>query len=184
MIKLPARQYGLIFRLVEEQDASFILSLRTDPKLAKHISPVSNELEAQKAWIRNYKEREAQGFEYYFIYTDEQNGPLGLFRLYNIEGDTVTSGSWLAKGGQDELNAFRADLFLTTVIFEQFKFHRCLIDVRKENKKLVRYHKMFFRVINEDDLDIYMCMDAADYQRKKIFLTSIIQPSTEQHHEY
>ncbi|MEO3404322.1 GNAT family N-acetyltransferase [Mucilaginibacter sp. CAU 1740] len=177
MIQLPAHQYGLIFRLVEEQDAEFILSLRTDPRLAKHVSPVSNELEAQQAWIRKYKEREARGLEYYFLYTDEQNEPLGVFRLYNIEHNTVTSGSWLAKSGQDELNSIRADLFLTTAIFEEFKFDRCVIDVRKDNKKLLRYHKMFFTVTSEDDLNVYMYMNAADYQRKKEFLTSIIQPS-------
>lgn len=178
MIALPAHQYGLIFRLVEERDAEFILSLRTDPRLAKHVSPVSNELETQQTWIRNYKGRELLGQEYYFLYSNEQNEPQGVFRLYNIEGDTVTSGSWLAKSGGDELNAIKADLFLTTAIFEEFKFERCLIDVRKDNKKLVRYHKMFFTVTGEDDLNVYMYMNAADYQRKKDFLLSIIQPST------
>lgn len=174
MINLPAHQYGLIFRLVEEHDAEFILSLRTDPKLSKHVSPVSNDLEAQKSWIRNYKERELLGEEYYFLYTDAQNEPLGVFRLYNIDGGTVTSGSWLAKSGGDELNAIKADLFLTTIIFEGFKFERCLIDVRKNNKKLVRYHKMFFTQTGEDEQNTYMMMDKEGYHRKLKFLTDII----------
>ncbi|AYL97240.1 GNAT family N-acetyltransferase [Mucilaginibacter celer] len=176
MIALPAHRYGLIFRLVEEHDAGFILSLRTDPKLSKHVSPVSNDLEAQKAWIRNYKERELLGEEYYFLYTDAEHEPQGVFRLYNIDGDTVTSGSWLAKSGGDELNPIKADLFLTWAIFEGFGFERCLIDVRKDNKKLVRYHKMFFTQTGEDEQNIYMVMHRDGYQRKLKFLTDIIDP--------
>ncbi|MCQ6957269.1 GNAT family N-acetyltransferase [Mucilaginibacter aquariorum] len=175
-MQFPVHKYGLIFRLVEENDAAFILSLRADPKLSKHLSATDNDLDKQIRWIRQYKQREAEGSEYYFLYTDRQNQPLGVFRLYNIANKTVTSGSWLSKPGNDEFTPIKADLFLTSLIFENLKFDKCFIDVRKDNKKLVRYHKMFFTVINEDHQNIYMFMDKESYQHKREFLTSIIEP--------
>lgn len=174
-MKSPVHQYRLIFRMVEESDAPFILSLRTDPKLARHLSPTENNLEQQVEWIREYKKREAEGREYYFLYADEQNRPLGVFRLYNIMDNTVTSGSWLSKPGNDELSSIKADLYLLTIIFDELKFEKCFIDIRKENKKVVRYHKMFFTQIDEDEQNIYLYMDVEGYYRKQKFLTSIIQ---------
>ncbi|MGY4537068.1 RimJ/RimL family protein N-acetyltransferase [Mucilaginibacter sp. UYNi724] len=176
MIQLPAHRYGLIFRLVEENDAAFILGMRTDPKLSRHVSPVENDLDAQKSWICNYKQREARAEEYYFLYTDMQNQPLGVFRLYNIDGATVTSGSWLAERDNNALDSIKADLFLTSIIFEELNFECCMIDVRKENKKLVRYHKMFFTQTGEDEQNIYLEMRREGYMRKHKFLTDIIDP--------
>jgi len=175
-MQFPVHKYGLIFRLVEESDAAFILSLRTDPKLSKHLSPTENNLEQQVEWIRGYKKREADGREYYFLYTDEQSQPLGLCRLYNIAGNTVTSGSWLSKPGNDELSSIKADLYIAMIIFDELRFEKCFIDIRKENKKVVRYHKMFFTQFDEDEQNIYLYMDKEGYYRKKEFLTSIIQP--------
>lgn len=176
MIPLPSRQYGLIFRLVEESDAAFILSLRTDPKLSRYLSPTGDELTAQTEWIRAYKIRESLGREYYFLYADEAGNPLGVFRLYNIEDKTVTSGSWLASRDNDEFTAIKADLFLSKLIFEDLLFDKCLIDVRKANKKMVRYHRLFFKTIREDEQDIYMYMDKERYLRKYEFLTNILTP--------
>jgi hypothetical protein len=176
MIALPSKQYGLIFRLVEESDAAFILSLRTDPKLSRYLSPTGDALAAQTDWIRAYKTREAAGLEYYFLYADEAGERLGVFRLYNIADKTVTAGSWLARRDNDEFTAIKADLFLSTLIFKDLLFDKCLIDVRKENKKMVRYHRLFFETIREDEQDIYMYMDKELYLRKYEFLTSILNP--------
>ena len=66
MVKIE--KYGLKARLVEEQDAAFILSLRTDPKLSRFLHPTENDEEKQRAYIRGYKEREKQGKDYYFIF--------------------------------------------------------------------------------------------------------------------
>jgi len=176
MINFPSTYYGLIFRLVEESDAAFILGLRTDPKLSRYLSPTGGELTAQTEWIRAYKTREALGREYYFLYADAAGKPLGVFRLYDITGKTVTSGSWLASPGNDEFASIKADLFLSKLIFEDLLFDKCLIDVRKANQKMVRYHRLFFKIIREDEQDIYMYMDKDDYLRKYQYLTSILNP--------
>lgn len=51
-------RYGLYVRLVLEDDAEFINSLRRDLKLSRFISPTEDNVDIQKEWIRNYKQRE------------------------------------------------------------------------------------------------------------------------------
>ena len=87
-------KYGLTARFVEENDADFIIKLRTQPHLARFINHTDDDVEKQKEWIRNYKEREKSGIDYYFIYN--HNGePVGLNRLYNIDETSFTFGSWV-----------------------------------------------------------------------------------------
>lgn len=176
MITLPAHQYGLIFRLVEEQDAEFILSLRTDPKLAMHLSPTTYDLPRQQAWIRDYKQREEQGLEYYFLFETEEHEPLGVVRLYNFIDKTYNSGSWLVKPGSDDFTAIKSDLFISSFAINELGFEQCLFDVRKANKKVVRFHKMFATVTGEDEINLYLMMDRKAYQRKYEYLISIIEP--------
>ena len=84
--KLPLgfkmNKYGIDVRFVEESDAEFILSLRTDPKLSRYLHATDNDVEKQRQWIRKYKEREAHGKEYYFMYIKNEN-KLGVSRIYN-----------------------------------------------------------------------------------------------------
>jgi hypothetical protein len=178
-MQFPAFAYGLSFRLVQETDAAFILSLRTDSNRNKHLSPTDNSLDNQVQWLRAYKEREARGKEYYFIYTDEQQHDAGLFRLYNINGNTVTAGSWLSKPGIEAFTALKADLYVSVLIFKILQFETCLIDVRNDNKKVLKYHKMFFTQTGEDEQNIYLTMNNAGFEKKYKFLMNIISPQTQ-----
>lgn len=176
MIPLPAYKFDLIFRLVEPGDADFILELRTDARLSRYLSATQDNVEVQKRWISDYKEREANGTEYYFLYSDKHNQPVGVFRLYNITQASLTSGSWLSKPSDDPLIAAKTDLFLIELIFDELKVDKCFIDVRKGNKKMIRYHNMFFKQIAEDADNIYFFMDREGYLRKHKFLSEIVSP--------
>jgi hypothetical protein len=177
MIQLPVKKYGLWFRFVEPHDAEFILSLRTDPVLAKHLSPTKNDPEAQRTWIAEYKKREAQGQEYYFLLEDEQHEPQGVVRLYDIKDGEFNCGSWLVKPGADEFTAIKLDLFVAQFALDELKLDRCLFDVRKKNKKVVRYHRMFSEVTGEDELNYYMMTDKDAYSRKIDYLKKILETS-------
>ena len=87
-------KYGLHCRLVNESDAAFIVQLRTDAKRSRFIHETDNDVNKQVEWIRNYKQREADGLEYYFIY-DINGEPFGVYRIYNIFDDHCTEGSWV-----------------------------------------------------------------------------------------
>jgi hypothetical protein len=177
-MQFPFHKYGLTFRLVEESDAQFILSLRTDKKRARYLSATDDDLQKQTEWIRAYKERENEQKEYYVLFEDDNRQPLGVFRLYDINDENFTSGSWLIKPGCDEFVGLKSDLFVGFLANEILNLGDCFFDVRKENKKVLRYHKMFAKVIAEDDLNIYFVLDKAAYQKKSDFITNIIQQDT------
>ena len=73
MTHLPSNfeldRYGLHVRLVREEDAEYIVQLRTNPTKNRYIHSTLNDVKAQKEWIRLYKQREAEGKEYYFIFS-------------------------------------------------------------------------------------------------------------------
>lgn len=87
-------RYGLQVRLVNESDAQFILNLRLDPIKSKYLGYTEPDIEHQINWIRRYKEREAEGTDYYFIYF-YKGSRAGVNRLYKIQDDHFIHGSWL-----------------------------------------------------------------------------------------
>ena len=62
MKKLPdnffIEKYGLKVRLVNENDADFIVSLRSDPNKTKYMVTLNHEIESQIRWMKEYKKRE------------------------------------------------------------------------------------------------------------------------------
>lgn len=173
----PFYKFDLIFKLVEESDAEFILSLRTDPVHARYLTHTDNNLQKQIEWIRAYKNREKKRQEYYFLFSDHNHQPLGVIRLYNITADTYTSGSWIVKPGCDEFVSIKSDLFISEFAASELKNKRCVFDVRKDNKKVLRFHKMFAKITGEDELNYYFTIDEESAKQKIKFLTSIIQPN-------
>jgi len=175
-LEIPVFKYGLWFRMVEETDAAFILSLRTDARLARYLSQTENDVARQQEWIRAYKVRELKGLEYYFIFEDHNHEPQGVVRLYDFKGKTYNSGSWLVKPGSDDFTAIKSDLFISSFALDELGFEQCLFDVRKANKKVVRFHKMFATVTGEDENNLYLTMDRKAYERKYHYLKNIIEP--------
>ena len=87
MKKIPSdfsiEKYGLYCRLVQEEDAPFILKLRTNKKLSRYVHSVDDSIENQIEWIRNYKKREEKGEDYYFIYFSKGK-PIGVNRITSV----------------------------------------------------------------------------------------------------
>lgn len=96
MKKLPAdfkyEMYDVSFRFVTEDDAEFILKLRTDPKKSRYITHTDYDVEKQRNWIRLYKAKEKEGLEYYFFITCG-NTPTGVIRIYDIHDGQFEIGS-------------------------------------------------------------------------------------------
>lgn len=164
-------RYGLQVRLVEESDAEFIVSLRTDPRLSKHIHATSPDVEQQKQWIRNYKLREAQGLDYYFLFSI--NGqPQGLARIYDITEDTFTQGSWIFSPDAALGAAVLGNIISSEIGFEFLKKKIEYSDARRENNTH-RYVKTFHpEIIKTDELSIYYKILPEGFnQGKKKYIT-------------
>lgn len=147
-------KFGLRCRLVRESDADFILSLRTDPHKNKYIHSTDSDIEKQREWIREYKKREESSLEYYFIY--EKNGvPIGVNRIYEIEGDHCTEGSWICLPLEDNSITIATALIIRDLIFKVFGFDYDLFNVSIGNKKVKKFHLISGAVILREDSEQY-----------------------------
>ena len=158
MKKLPQNftldRYGLQVRLVNENDAEFIVSLRTDPRLSRYIHETSPDIEQQKQWIRNYKIREEQGLDYYFLFSID-NQPQGLARVYNITEDSFTQGSWIFSPQAVLGASVLGNIISSEIGFEFLEKKVEYTDARRDNNTH-RYVKSFNpEIINADEENIY-----------------------------
>jgi len=158
MKKLPLdftlERYGLQVRLVEEEDAEFIVSLRTDPRLSKHLHATPSDIEQQKQWIRDYKLREEQGLDYYFLFSIHGQ-PQGLARIYDITEDTFTQGSWIFSPEAALGASVLGNIISSEIGFDFLEKKVEYSDARRDNKTH-RYVQSFNpEIIKTDELNIY-----------------------------
>lgn len=163
-------KFGLKIRLVTVDDAKFILDLRLDPDLSKNIHSVNSSLEKQIEWIEGYKIKEKQQKELYFIFLDNEER-LGLYRIYAINENDLTIGSWVFRKDVSSKYAILADIIIKDYVFEHFPRHKLFFDVRRNNRGVLKYHSRFNPVIiAENELDIYFELPQSNYicGRKKV----------------
>jgi len=157
MKKLPENfileRYGLQVRLVNEDDSEFIVSLRTDPRLSKFIHETSSNVEDQKQWIRNYKKREVQGLDYYFMFSIN-NVRQGLARIYDITEDSFMQGSWVFSPDAVLGASVLGNIISSEIGFELDK-KVLYTDARRDNNTH-RYVQSFSpEVVKTDEENIY-----------------------------
>ncbi len=143
MEKLPSDfiydKYGIQARFVTEDDAKFIIKLRTDPKLTRFIHDTDSDIQKQKEWIRNYKVREAEGKEYYFVVSNNDI-PAGLIRIYNIHDKIFTVGSIIMDKEAPIHCALAATIMAKEVAFEMLgmELEDTFDGVHIDNKQVVK----------------------------------------------
>ena len=161
------QRYGLYGRLVNEKDVNFILSLRTDKELTKYIHPTDESREKQIEWIREYKKREKEGREYYFIYFYKEN-PVGLNRVYNRSELYATSGSWLCKPGIETWIPVATNFILNDIIFEILNIQLVVCDVRIGNKQVNKFHSLVGdQMIYQSEIDNFYYRTRDTYLPKR-----------------
>lgn len=154
-------------RFVEPDDASFIIELRNNPKLNRFLSPTSSEIVDQVKWIKDYKNREAEQKEFYFI-VSENGIKRGLYRLYHINKFSFTIGSWLFTKCEQPNLPILTDLIVSDFGFNFLKLPILLYDVRKENRKVIQYHLLKEPLIyNEDELNYFYLLQHKNWAKAK-----------------
>ena len=147
-------KYGLHCRLVTEDDAAFIIKLRSDDKRSRFIHETDENIETQKEWLSEYKKREAEGKEYYFIY-DIEGTPFGVNRIYDIQDTYCTEGSWVCLPIEDSSKTIASALIIRDLIFEFFGFEYDLFNVSVGNNKVKKFHKISGATIIEETQEEY-----------------------------
>jgi hypothetical protein len=169
------KKYGFSFRLVEIEDAQFILELRTNPRLARNLSTTSLRLEDQQHWISEYKKRESERKEFYFLTLDEKGEKLGVNRIYNCDEESFEIGSWV----------FLPDLLITTSIFgdlavrdfgfEVLSYKYCRFELLRSNRPVLKYHLEFKPdLISEDETKFYFRLSREKFYKHRDKLLKMI----------
>lgn len=156
------------FRLVEKEDAAFILSLRIDPEKNRFLSPVENNLNAQKQWIAEYKEREKRNREFYFIIESKQGEKLGTIRLYDFREDSFCWGSWILKQGAPVYAAIESALSVYEIALKRLGFKQSHTDVRKGNITVKNFLlQCGAEITGEDELNTYFRLTEEVYKKTR-----------------
>jgi hypothetical protein len=160
-------RYGLDVRLVTISDSEFIVNIRNNEKLSRFINYTSSDVNKQIEWIKQYKIREEKRVEYYLIFLkgDEK---LGVNRIYNINEDSFTTGSWIFSRHSPKNVAILSDIITREIAFFNFPNHVQLFDVRKMNKSVVKYHERFEpTLISQDEENFYYKITFDTFEKNK-----------------
>lgn len=162
-------------RLIEEQDAEFVLTLRLDDRYNQFLSSVSPSVAAQKEWIKKYKTDEAEGTQYYFIIERLDGTPCGTVRIYDLKEDSFCWGSWILNENKTRYAALESAFLVYQFAFENLNFKKSHFDVRKGNDRVISFHeKMGAIKTGETELDLLFEIEKEAVSRTKSRLISKI----------
>lgn len=152
-------------REVEIDDAAFILSLRCDEKKARFLHKTENNPEKQIKYLKHYKTLDN---EWYFIIENKRHEPLGTTRIYNVRENQYTSGSWLMKDGSLPEETLEGALLAGQMAYEVLGGEKDCFDVRKGNKKVIRFHLSGgAKIVGEDEDNYYFEKTKENYLKIK-----------------
>lgn len=130
----------LIFRDVRQEDAAFILGLRTDSQKSRYLSTTDADIEKQKSWLNYYAEQTDQA---YFIIESLQGEPLGTVRLYDAQEQSFCWGSWILKEGAPQTAAIESALMVYAYAIDYLNFQAAHFDVSSGNESVWGFHERF-----------------------------------------
>ena len=151
-------------RFVRVEDAEFILSLRCNEKKAQFLNKTEYNIEKQKEYIKNCLNKDN---EWYMIIENKKNKPIGTYRIYDLRKDSFCIGSWLMVDGCSSLEMIEGEFLVKKYAFNKTGFKKFHFDVRKNNKKVIRYHKMMgAKQVGETEQDYLFECTEKDYLEK------------------
>lgn len=110
-------RYGLNARLVNENDAEFIVKLRTQQYNRQYLHSDGLTIDKQLDWLKLYKERESIGKDYYFVFLYNKL-KVGVVRLYNINDEDFHCGSWVFDDNIPSFCALAGAIIAREIAFE------------------------------------------------------------------
>jgi len=142
------------FRDANVEDSKFILSMRLDPILGKHLSKTSSSINDQVNYMKRYQNCNDQAF---FIIQNKDSKPLGCIRIYNPDGTCFEWGSWLLVKGALPQVALESSLMMYKYALK-LGFTHSIISTRKKNKTVWNFHQKIFsaQVIDETSIDYFL----------------------------
>ncbi|MDA9020188.1 GNAT family N-acetyltransferase [Flavimaricola sp.] len=130
-------------RLIQPEDAEYVHGLRINPVYNRYLSEVRGTADDQRRWIEAYKSREAQALELYYIIERCDGRPCGTVRLYDIQLDRFTWGSWILDGSKPPKAALESAVLSFGVGFQELGLDQANVDVRIANAHAEAFYRRF-----------------------------------------
>jgi len=163
------KRYGLCVRFVNENDAEFIVKLRTDPRKSRYIKGTSPDVEKQRKWIFEHKKLQDSGGSFYFMFEKPEGNRLTISRIYDVEENNFTGGSWLSAVDAPMGVSILAFILSYEIAFELFPEKNTIIDVKKKNVSVNRYVKSFGAELTKEEEDTnYYILTKENFEKNKI----------------
>ncbi|MBN3136685.1 GNAT family N-acetyltransferase [Pectobacterium punjabense] len=147
------------FSLAKLSDSDFIFSLRVNEKLNRYISTFSGSVEDQYRWLEDYKKREHDEREFYYVIRrNDTDLPIGTVRLYDFieDSNSFCWGSWIINENKTSSSAIESALLVYKIGFEHLNFSGSHFFVDKKNKLVIDFHKKSGAIfLGEDDTNIF-----------------------------
>lgn len=171
----PLTGPNLVLRLIEPSDAAYVHGLRSDPVISRHLSPVQGGEEEQRDWIIAYKQREAAGQEYYYIIERRDGLRCGTVRLYGLEADSFTWGSWILDSNKPRKAALESAVLSFGVGFDHLARNTAKVDVRINNTHATAfYRRLGMTEAWRTDQDIFFTYSRARFESDRAGLISLV----------
>lgn len=155
---------NLVLRLITPDDAEYVHGLRTDPAYNRHLSEVRGTVEDQRRWIESYKAREAEGREYYYVIERNDGRRCGVVRLYDIDAESFTWGSWILDHNKPPKAALESACLIYSIAFDILGLERATFDVRRDNERTLAFHeRLGAQKTHADELNIYFTYSRVRY---------------------
>lgn len=160
---------NLTLRFIEPEDAEYVYGLRTDPTYNTHLTKVTGTAGDQRRWIEAYKERESKGEEFYYVIENEHGISCGLVRLYEIDAETFTWGSWILDKNKPSKAALESAVLSFGVGFEALQRTCANVDVRVENAHAAAFYRRLGMIeINRTERDIFFAYPRSRFLADKL----------------
>lgn len=129
---------GFRLRPISNDDAGFVVGLRSNPDLNKFLHVSSGQVEDQLNWLASYFKR--KGDFYFIIERRGSRTPEGTISLYDIDETHRTGewGRWILKPGS--LAAIESAYLIYSVAFELLGLDHVYCRTVADNRKVVSFH--------------------------------------------
>lgn len=140
MIVEPLKSRNLCLRTATDEDATFVLDLRTDPTLARFLNPTDGDVGKQEAWI---SAKRAAADDVAFIIENSDGTSIGTVSIYHIDFalGAFCWGRWIIQPGSLMTAAIESMLLVYTQAFEIMGLELSVFDVRNGNSKVLSFHE-------------------------------------------
>lgn len=153
---------NIVLREILLEDTEFVFNLRIDENKNKFISKNDLSIEKQLLYIKSYINRRHE--EYYFIIQNLIGEKLGTVRVYDIKNGSFCWGSWILKDSAPFFTSIESALLVYNFAFYKLMLLESNFDVRKENKRVLEFHKrMGAKIVSDDEENYYFNYKKKDF---------------------